>query len=254
MEQISILITSFFIYSVAGWLWETIICSIHEQKFVYRGFLSGPYCPIYGFGALSFLFFASPFKFSPPILFIAGTIIASALEYSTSYVLEKSFNTKWWDYSDHKYNLNGRIALIPSLFWGFLSMILIYFVNAPIHNFGEYIYGVFNIWPSIIILAILLTDFSTTVVELIGFRKLMNDLSKEIEKYREQVRWNIDDYISFLADRRKKSRLRFTERRILKSFPRLSYNNLPSLSDDKKTILAADKTIKKRKKSEKSKK
>ena len=82
----------------------------------------------------------------------------------------------------------------------------------------------------------------------------MNDLSKEIEKYREQVRWNIDDYISFLADRRKKSRLRFTERRILKSFPRLSYNNLPSLSDDKKTILAADKTIKKRKKSEKSKK
>ena len=170
MREISILIISFFIYSVIGWLWETIICSIHEKKFVYRGFLSGPYCPIYGFGALSFLLLASPFKGSWVGLFIAGTIIASVLEYITSYALEKSFNAKWWDYSDHKYNLNGRIALIPSLFWGFLSLVLIYFVNEPIHNLGDTIYQNFSIWPSLIIAIVMLADLTTTVVELVGFK------------------------------------------------------------------------------------
>ena len=254
MREISILIISFFIYSVIGWLWETIICSIHEKKFVYRGFLSGPYCPIYGFGALSFLLLASPFKGSWVGLFIAGTIIASVLEYITSYALEKSFNAKWWDYSDHKYNLNGRIALIPSLFWGFLSLVLIYFVNEPIHNLGDTIYQNFSIWPSLIIAIVMLADLTTTVVELVGFKKLMRDLSKELDSYKDKIQWTIDDYVNFLAERRRKSRLRFTERRTLKSFPRLSYKGLPSLNLDKSTLLAADKTIKKSKKKSKSKK
>ncbi len=254
MREISILIISFFIYSVIGWLWETIICSIHEKKFVYRGFLSGPYCPIYGFGALSFLLLASPFKGSWVGLFIAGTIIASVLEYITSYALEKSFNAKWWDYSDHKYNLNGRIALIPSLFWGFLSLVLIYFVNEPIHNLGDTIYQNFSIWPSLIIAIVMLADLTTTVVELVGFKKLMRDLSKELDSYKDKIQWTIDDYVNFLAERRRKSRLRFTERRTLKSFPRLSYKGLPSLNLDKPTLLAADKTIKKSKKKSKSKK
>ena len=254
MREISILIISFFIYSVIGWLWETIICSIHEKKFVYRGFLSGPYCPIYGFGALSFLLLASPFKGSWVGLFIAGTIIASVLEYITSYALEKSFNAKWWDYSDHKYNLNGRIALIPSLFWGFLSLVLIYFVNEPIHNLGDTIYQNFSIWPSLIIAIVMLADLTTTVVELVGFKKLMRDLSKELDSYKDKIQWTIDDYVNFLAERRRKSRLRFTERRTLKSFPRLSYKGLPSLNLDKSTLLAADKTIKKSEKKSKSKK
>ncbi|MBP9489659.1 putative ABC transporter permease [Candidatus Saccharibacteria bacterium] len=225
-----------------------MICSIHEKKFVYRGFLSGPYCPIYGFGALSFLLLASPFKGSWVGLFIAGTIIASVLEYITSYALEKSFNAKWWDYSDHKYNLNGRIALIPSLFWGFLSLVLIYFVNEPIHNLGDTIYQNFSIWPSLIIAIVMLADLTTTVVELVGFKKLMRDLSKELDSYKDKIQWTIDDYVNFLAERRRKSRLRFTERRTLKSFPRLSYKGLPSLNLDKPTLLAADKTIKKSKK------
>ena len=248
MREISILIISFFIYSVIGWLWETIICSIHEKKFVYRGFLSGPYCPIYGFGALSFLLLASPFKGSWAGLFIAGTIIASVLEYITSYVLEKSFNAKWWDYSNHKYNLHERIALVPSLFWGFLSLVLIYFVNSPIHNLGNTIYQNFSIWPSFIIVTVMMADLIATVIELVGFKKLMRDLSSELDKYKDKIQWTIDDYIEFLSERRRKSRLRFTERRTLKSFPKLSYKGFPNLNLNKSSLLAADKTVKKSKK------
>lgn len=252
MEQTSILITSFFIYSVIGWVWETIVCSVQEKKFVYRGFLNGPYCPIYGFGALAFIFFASPFSFSPITLFIAGTIIASVLEYVTSYILEKSFHTKWWDYSDHKYNLNGRIALIPSLFWGFLSVILIYFVNSPIQDFSQSVFNFANIWPSLIITAILIFDFISTVSGLISFRKLMSDLSKELSNYTDNLRLSIEDYLNFLSERNKK-RLKYIERRTLKSFPKLSNTDFPEIKTAKSELLKADKALKKDKKANKSK-
>ena len=100
----------------------------------------------------------------------------------------------------------------------------------------------------------MLADLTTTVVELVGFKKLMRDLSKELDSYKDKIQWTIDDYVNFLAERRRKSRLRFTERRTHKSFPRLSYKGLPSLNLDKPTLLAADKTIKKSKKKSKSKK
>lgn len=250
MKEVSILIISFFIYSVIGWIWETIVCSYHEKKFVYRGFLNGPYCPIYGFGALAFILFASPFSFSPIALFVAGVIIASALEYITSYVLEKSFNTKWWDYSDHKYNLNGRIALTPSLFWGLLSIVLIYYINKPIYGLSEQIYTIANFWPSLIIAAIMLGDFASTVVGLVGMKKLMQNLNTEIAKYKDELQWSIEDYREFIKDNRKK-RLRFIERRTLKAFPKLLNINLPNFKQEKSVLLAADKSLKKTKKSTK---
>ncbi len=94
----------------------------------------------------------------------------------------------------------------------------------------------------------MMADLIATVIELVGFKKLMRDLSSELDKYKDKIQWTIDDYIEFLSERRRKSRLRFTERRTLKSFPKLSYKGFPNLNLNKSSLLAADKTVKKSKK------
>lgn len=93
---------------------------IKSQKFVYRGFLVGPYCPIYGFGVLSVLYFVEPFENNLLVLYVGSAVLVTILEYVTSYGLEKLFHASWWDYHDVPFNLNGRVALPVSLFgdWG----------------------------------------------------------------------------------------------------------------------------------------
>ena len=86
----------FFVYAVIGWLWETVYCSLKARKFVYRGFLIGPYCPIYGFGVLAVLYFIEPYQKNIIFLYVMSAIVVTVLEYVTSYGLEKIFHTTWW--------------------------------------------------------------------------------------------------------------------------------------------------------------
>lgn len=95
------------IYSVTGWVYETILCSVLARKFVNRGFLTGPWCPIYGFGALLVIFPLQRLKDDLLPLFLSSMVLTMLLEYLTSYVMEKLFHTRWWDYSDKKFQLNG---------------------------------------------------------------------------------------------------------------------------------------------------
>lgn len=102
----------FFIYSFCGWLMETVLCSIREHRFINRGFLNGPLCPIYGCGILLILTFLLPVRDSipraeaaVPVIFLAGAVLASAVEYFTSWAMEKLFHARWWDYSKHRFNL-----------------------------------------------------------------------------------------------------------------------------------------------------
>ncbi|MDG3375083.1 hypothetical protein P5D95_26830, partial [Vibrio parahaemolyticus] len=108
----------FFIYSFVGWLWETVYCSIKAKHFVYRGFLVGPITPIYGFGILGVLYFIEPFQSNLVLLYVLSTVLVTILEYLTSFGLEKLFHATWWDYHDVPLNINGRVALPVSLFWG----------------------------------------------------------------------------------------------------------------------------------------
>src|SRR5690606_28058615 len=97
----------FFIYSFVGYISEVIYCSARERKFVNRGFLYGPLCPIYGFGGLLVVFLLQPFSYSFPLLFLMAVLVTTILEYVGSWVLETLFDMKWWDYSDYKLNING---------------------------------------------------------------------------------------------------------------------------------------------------
>lgn len=128
------IICLFFVYCMMGWVWESCYESFLNKKLLNRGFLNGPYIPIYGFGGTFILVVLQ--RFQAPLLslasvkiYIIGAIGATILEYITSYVLEKVLKARWWDYSDYPLNLNGRICLIATLFWGLVAVLAINVLN-----------------------------------------------------------------------------------------------------------------------------
>ena len=112
------------IYSFFGWVWETCYVSVKSGKFVNRGFINGPLCTIYGFGAVSVYVILRPFSDNILYLYLGGVVVATALEYVTAVLMESIFHTSWWDYSDNKFNFQGRICLGASLGWGAFTVIL----------------------------------------------------------------------------------------------------------------------------------
>ncbi len=128
MFDLKVLFLLFIIYSVTGWIIEVIATYPDTKCFVNRGFLIGPYCPIYGNCAIAMILLLHNIK-DPILLFILSIIICSVGEYVTSYLMEKIFHARWWDYTKNKFNLNGRICLANSLAFGVLGFLLIKFVN-----------------------------------------------------------------------------------------------------------------------------
>lgn len=116
---------NFILYSFVGWIYESTLVSVRTKKFVNRGFLTGPVIPIYGSGATILLLTLRPLAGNYLAVFFGGFVMASVLEYVTSWVMEVFFHARWWDYSKHKFNLNGRIYLGASLLWGALSVLLL---------------------------------------------------------------------------------------------------------------------------------
>ena len=125
----------FIIYSFIGWLMEVVLKSKDEHKFVNRGFLIGPICPIYGFGVLLIILLVGNSKSDLLAVFLKSILVCSVLEYFTSYFMEKLFHARWWDYSKNKYNINGRICLETMLPFGILSTIVIYVVHPLVIKF-----------------------------------------------------------------------------------------------------------------------
>lgn len=122
----------FLLYSIMGYIVEVIFVSIKSKKIIFnRGFLIGPYLPIYGFGSLIMVLFLKQYEDDLFVLFITGAFLCAALEYFTSLIMEKLFNFRWWDYSDRKFNLNGRVCLDNACLFGLSGI----FVVKIIHPF-----------------------------------------------------------------------------------------------------------------------
>lgn len=122
MQPFWTLVLLFTIYSFIGWLSESIYCSVPARRFINRGFLNGPVCPVYGFGALLVITVLMQLRGNLFVLFAAGVVLTSVLEYSTALILEKAFHTKYWDYADKPLNLHGRVCLENSLLFGGMSV------------------------------------------------------------------------------------------------------------------------------------
>ena len=119
----------FLIYSFMGWIMEVISEFVQTKRIINRGFLIGPYCPIYGWGCLSMIILLTKYKENYLVFFIMAIFICSILEYFTSFFMEKIFHARWWDYTNRKFNINGRICLETMIPFGILGSLIIYVVN-----------------------------------------------------------------------------------------------------------------------------
>ena len=168
----------FFLYAFLGWCCEVIYATLKTGKFVNRGFLNGPVCPIYGTGVVLLLLALTPLRDYAWAVFLAAALICSALELITGFVLEKLFHKKWWDYSDRHFNLCGYICLEMSLLWGVAALAVLYALQpmfaALLHKLpltaGYILLGVFA--------AALLTDLVFTLLQISALGKKYSELQK----------------------------------------------------------------------------
>ncbi len=119
----------FYVYSAIGWLSESIWCAMGTKKWVNRGFLHGPWCPVYGFGGVIAVVLTKGMTAYPLLVFLVVMAVLSALEYFTGWLMESLFHTTWWDYSNRKFNLKGRICLRNSLLFGLMGLGTVYFIH-----------------------------------------------------------------------------------------------------------------------------
>lgn len=179
LEKIALVAIYFFFYSALGWLVESIYCSVAAGKIINRGFLTGPICPIYGTGAVVMTLVLTPLKEYPILVFIVGLLVCDIVEFATSYIMEKLFHARWWDYSNKWLNIQGRICFRHSMYWGIASVLFIYFVHP---NIGENIFADMPAKYIYIILAVILVifafDLANAVHKAMDIKAMMDKLKK----------------------------------------------------------------------------
>lgn len=165
----------FMIYCFLGWCIESAVVSIDTKKLTNRGFLRGPLLPIYGFGALTIIFCTMPVRDSVVLCYIVGVIACTALEYVCAVIMEGIFKTRYWDYTGHFMNFQGRICLMSSLFWGVLTLLVVNVIHEPISNLTTKI----GLVPATVIAAVFLVAL---IADLYVSARAAFDLNKVAAK------------------------------------------------------------------------
>ncbi len=185
-EDLYHIVNWFWLYSFLGWIWESCYVSVKEKRLVNRGFVFGPVCTIYGFGAVAVYLLLKPVSGSLPLLYAGGVIVPTILEYITSVVMEQVFHTRWWDYSHNRYHYQGRICLGASLGWGILSVVLF----QVLHPFVEFLVGLYSVAAGKVIMICVTVvygaDFLMSVagaMEISKYLKSMESVMEELYEY-----------------------------------------------------------------------
>ena len=175
----------FVIYSALGWGLEVCYCSVDTGKFVNRGFLNGPVCPIYGFGMLLVCGVLGPVSGSLPLLFAGGMALASALELVGGWALKKIFHTTWWDYSDEPFNLGGYICLKFSLAWGVCVVLAMRVIHPIVANLVGYMPHTVSIVLGCVCTLAFAVDAAATVADILRLDETLVHISAVAGKMRE---------------------------------------------------------------------
>lgn len=172
------IIMYFIVYSFFGWIMESVLKTVVQKKAVNSGFLYGPFCPIYGFGAIIMFLFLQGFKERPILLFIIAFLVLSIWEYLVGWMLEKVFHTKYWDYTENKFNIKGRVCLMNSLFWGFLGVIFIRYMHPFIVEKVDILKVNDLLFLTITLLIIMIIDLVVSIIKV-------KNISIKLEKLKE---------------------------------------------------------------------
>lgn len=209
IHTIEIYFLLFMSYAFLGWCMEVICKLIQTRKFINRGFLIGPYCPIYGWGAIAITVLLKRYTYDILVLFVMSMIVCSIIEYFTSYFMEKKYHARWWDYSNKKFNINGRICLETLIPFGILGVIIMYVTNPLLFYFFETI-------PQMILHIVTATLFIVFIVDNAISSNVIASInvegSKLIKDNTEEITERVKDVL------RKKSWL---HRRLMNAYPNL---------------------------------
>ena len=172
------------IYSIIGWVYESTICSIGQRKLINRGFLNGPYCPIYG--AVLVLLVLGRIQ-NPVLLFFAGAVLTCSLEYLTSWLMEKLFHARWWDYSKRKFNIGGRVCLIGAVVFGAFSVVLILVLHPWVKSLTDRLTDTALTWICAILLVGIVSDLIVTVKGLLGTHAVFAEYAVLLQQKRREL-------------------------------------------------------------------
>ncbi len=190
------LIWIFIIYAFVGWCLEIVITTIQDGKYTNRGFLIGPFCPIYGFGVVGVLAILSPVRHNLLLFFLGSMLLATILELFVGYMLEKFFSQKWWDYKDEPFNFKGYICLWASVSWGLACTFMAYVLQPLVNNFIHWMPIKIGIILILIIGLVILVDLIITLFALYKIKKkifILNEIGKKIELLSYAIGQNISD-------------------------------------------------------------
>ncbi len=223
MDKIYFYFILFLIYSFIGWIMEIGITYYYNKKIIDRGFLLGPYCPIYGYASIIMLFYLTYYKDNPLTVFLLAVIVCTFTEYLISYIMEKLFKARWWDYSNRKGNINGRVCLTNAFFFGVLGTLLVYYINP----FFEKILS--NIKPntlniiSLILMILFTIDFIISIYATFKLKDNINKITKDnTEEFKNKIKEKIENTL--------------LNKRIFKAYPKYKANILKKIEEYKEKI------------------
>lgn len=210
----------FFFYCFCGWIWECCYVSFHQRRWVNRGFIHGPFLPLYGSGAIVVLFLTLPVREDFVLIFVLGMLGATLLEYFTGITMEKLFHMRYWDYTDMPLNVKGYICLPSSVLWGVFSVFLVKVVHRPVEGF---ILGIPDTLTDVLAFVLTISvavDFTQSFNEALDLREILTkatenaerikelerDMGKRLEKRLDVVVAVLDDDVNKLRERNAKRR------------------------------------------------
>ncbi len=198
------LVWIFIIYAFIGWCTEVSYAALDTGKFVNRGFLNGPYCPIYGCGVVLVVAILTPLKGNLLILFCGSFLLTSVLEYITGLILEKVFHNTWWDYSDKPFNIHGYVCLKFSIYWGLACTFIMDVLHPIIYKAITSIPYIVGLILLILIMSVFAVDCGLTVATILKFNKrlkIMDEMAAKIHKLSDEIGVNIYENVTDVIEK-----------------------------------------------------
>lgn len=247
LYQLNLYFLWFVIYSIFGWIYESIYCSIDNRRLINRGFLNGPYCPIYGSGAVLNLLILDP-SMHPVVIFLSAAFLTGILEYLTSFFMELLFDARWWDYSDKRFNINGRIFLLGILAFGSFSLLLIEFIHPFVSRYTALLSPDGLTLVCLVLFTILLSDTVFTLTRLIEFKEYLKLVYEGLNNAASSVK----NIYNKAGDRISGGIQKINPqiRRMILSFPKLRSKSYDLVLAKLREVLIREKEMLKRKKKE----
>lgn len=199
----------FFVYGFLGWCTEVIFAAFKQHRFVNRGFLNGPICPIYGVGVTLVIACLETFQSNLLLLYISSVILVTVLEGVTGWAMDKLFHNKWWDYSKLPFNIGGYVCLLFSLIWGVACVFIVYFVHPLIHQVLSLIPHTAGIALIAILGIALLSDIIVTTSAIVKFNQYLERLkhiTDELHAISNQIGSELYQNVMHVLDMQESSR------------------------------------------------